>query len=537
MTTVREATYQFLREVEMTAIFGNPGSTELPFLRDMPSDFKYFLALHERSAAGIALGYAMGRGKAAFVNLHSVASVGNGLSAIVDAHYNHVPLVITTGQQDRRQVLAEPFLVSRAVEVVRPYVKWVCEPLRADDVPAAIARGYYIAMQPPMGPVFISIPMDDWTHECQPVPVRNVSQVVYADPLKLVDLCHALDASKNPALVVGSQIEEDHAFEQVLALAAHLDADVYQEPIASRWTFPRRHRLFRGALLPGQRPLAEQLAAHETVVVLGAPVFLYYSYVPGDPLRPGTKLFQITNSPHDAAAALTGTSIVGNLAAAAEYLRAHTIKREPRTPSLERKPEPQLEAVLSPAFVFSVLNRLLPPDAIIAEECPSSKGDLDRHILLDQPQSFYSVRSGILGFGAPAAVGFQLAHPGRRVICPVGDGSIQYSIQALWSAVQYKLPVIFIVLCNSDYSALKSFCDFTQVGRNVPGMDLPGIDIAQIASGYGMKAESVDRPEALEAALIAAFASTEPRLISVKIESKVDKCMGMDQSVNPPKYR
>jgi benzoylformate decarboxylase len=142
MSTVREVAYDLLRHLGMTSIFGNPGSTELPFLRDMPADFRYFLALHERSAAGMALGYAMGRGEAVFVNLHSVASVGNGLSAIIDAHYNHVPLVITTGQQDRRQVLAEPFLVSRAVDVVKPYVKWACEPLCAQDVPAAIARGY-----------------------------------------------------------------------------------------------------------------------------------------------------------------------------------------------------------------------------------------------------------------------------------------------------------------------------------------------------------------------------------------------------------
>lgn len=537
MTTVREATYQFLREAEMTAIFGNPGSTELPFLRDMPADFKYFLALQERSAAGIALGYAMGKGRAAFVNLHSVASVGNGLAAIVDAYYNHVPLVITTGQQDRRQVLAEPFLVSRAIEVVKPYVKWACEPLRAEDVPAAIARGFYIAMQPPMGPVFISIPMDDWTRECEPVAVRNVSRVVYADPSRLADLAHELDVSKNPVLVVGSQVEEDHAFEQVLALAEHLDADVYHEPIAARWTFPRSHRLFRGALLPAQQPLAGQLAPYDTVVVLGAPVFLYYSYVPGDSIRPGTKLFQITNSPHDAAAALAGTSTVGDLAAAAEYLLAHTRRRNPRSSSHTQPPRPQAESTLTPSLLFSVLNRLLPPDAIIAEECPSSKGDLDRHIFLDQPQSFYSVRSGILGFGAPAAVGLQLAHPRRRVVCPVGDGSIQYSIQVLWSAVQYKVPAIFIVLCNSDYSALKSFCDFTHVGRNVPGMDLPGIDITKIASGYGMKAENVDRSEALEGALSAAFASDEPHLISVRIKSQVDKCMGMDQSVNPPKYR
>lgn len=164
----------------MAVIFGNPGSTELPFLRDMPKDFKYVLALHERSAAGAALGYAMGRGEAAFVNLHSIASVGNGLSAIIDAHYCHAPLVITTGQQDRRHLMAEPFLSSRAVEVVKPYVKWAYEPLRGQDVPAAIAHGYYLAMQAPMGPVFISIPMDDWMQQTDEIAGARCDQNCHA---------------------------------------------------------------------------------------------------------------------------------------------------------------------------------------------------------------------------------------------------------------------------------------------------------------------------------------------------------------------
>ncbi len=522
----------------MTVIFGNPGSTELPFLRDLPADFRYVLALHERSAAGMALGYAMARGKAAFVNLHSIASAGNGLSAFIDAAYCHAPLVVTTGQQDRRQVLAEPFLVSRAVDVVKPYVKWAYEPLRAEDVPAAIARGYHLAMQPPMGPVFISIPMDDWTHPCQPLACREVSQTVMPDPTALDVVVRALDASPNPAIVVGAQIEEDRGWHEVIALAEHLNADVYQEPIASRWTFPRTHRLFRGGLLPAQQPLADQLAAYETVVVLGAPIFLYYAYVPGNPIKPGTKLFQITNSPVDASAALAGTSIVGNLAAAVQYIRAHAKATHRGAASPLPKPaEPKPEYPLTPAYLFSVLNRVMPPNAVICEECPSSKGDLDRHVQLDQPGSFYSVRTGILGFGVPAAVGLQLAHRDRRVVCPVGDGSIQYSIQTLWSAVQYDAPVIFIVVRNSDYSALKGFCDFTHVDRNVPGMDIPAIDMVKIAQGYGMTAHEVDRPEDLEPTLKEAFASKSPRLISVNVAKGGQTCMGMDQSVNPPNYR
>jgi benzoylformate decarboxylase len=537
MITVREATYQLLRELGMKVIFGNPGSSELPFLKDMPPDFRYVLGLHERTAAGMALGYSLGKRAPAFVNLHSIASAGNGLSAIIDACYCHAPLVITTGQQDRRHVLAEPFLVSRAVEVVRPYVKWAFEPLRPEDVPASIARGYYLATQPPQGPVFISIPMDDWNHPCELVPQRKVSTRIAPDLAALDEVVVALGACRRPALVAGPQIEEDGAWDAVVALSEHLNAEVYQDPIASRWTFPRGHGLFRGGLLPAQGPLAEQLKLHDVVVVLGAPIFLYYAYVPGDTIAGGTKLFQITNSPCDAAAALAGTSIVGNIASGAQYLLRHTMKLE-RTPvAPNRLPaQPLPEYPILPSYLFSVLNKLLPADAVIAEECPSSKGDLDNHIVRDHPGSFYSVRSGILGFGLPLAVGLQMADPERRVICPVGDGSAQYSIQALWSAVQQKAPVIFIVLQNDDYSALRGFRDFTKVGENVPGIEIPGIDAVKIAQGYGMEAMRADRPEELEPALRKALDFTGPILISVKVQKGGQKTFGMDRSVKPPNY-
>jgi benzoylformate decarboxylase len=272
-------------------------------------------------------------------------------------------------------------------------------------------------------------------------------------------------------------------------------------------------------------------------VVLGAPVFLYYAYVPGHTIKPGTKLFQITNSPHHASAALAGISIVGNLAAAARYLRAHAEARKRSVASTKKEPpQPKPEYPITPAYLFSVLSRVMPRDAVVCEECPSSKGDLDRYLTSDEPGSFYSVPNGVLGFGLPAAVGLQLANPERRVVCPVGDGSIQYSVQSLWSAVQYNAAVIFIVLRNGDYTALKSFCDFTRVGRNVHGMDIPGIDMVKIAQGYGMAAQEVDRPENLEAVLKEAFASPGPRLISVNVAKGGQTCMGMNQSVNPPNY-
>ena len=145
-------------------MFGNPGSTELPFLSDWPDDIDYVLGLQEASVVGMADGYAQATRNAGFVNLHSGAGVGNALGNIYTAHRNQTPLVITAGQQARSILPLQAFLYAeRASEFPRPYVKYSVEPARAEDVPAAIARAYYVAMQPPCGPTFVSMPIDDWT--------------------------------------------------------------------------------------------------------------------------------------------------------------------------------------------------------------------------------------------------------------------------------------------------------------------------------------------------------------------------------------
>ena len=148
--TVRDAVLQLLRSLGMQRIFGNPGSTELPLFLDFPADFEYVLGLQESVVVGMADGYATATGNAAFVNLHSAVGVGHAMGAIFTAWKNRTPLVITAGQQARSLFPFDPFLFSaQATELPKPYVKWSCEPARAEDVPQAIAHGYYLAMQPP----------------------------------------------------------------------------------------------------------------------------------------------------------------------------------------------------------------------------------------------------------------------------------------------------------------------------------------------------------------------------------------------------
>ncbi len=175
LATVREVTHDLLRALGLTTIFGNPGSTEMRFLRDLPDGLRYVLALQESSAVAMADGYAQVTGNAAFVNLHSAVGVGHALGSIFTAMRNRTPLVVTAGQQTRAMLPTEPYLFAeQATELPRPYVKWSCEPARAEDVPPALARAYYLAMQRPRGPTFVSIPEDDWD-ACAPPSERGAS--------------------------------------------------------------------------------------------------------------------------------------------------------------------------------------------------------------------------------------------------------------------------------------------------------------------------------------------------------------------------
>src|SRR5919199_2046928 len=188
MATVREAVYELLRRRGMTTVFGNPGSTELPFLAEFPGDFRYVLGLQEATVVGVADGFAQASGRPALVNLHTAPGVGNAMGAIFNAQANKSPLLVTAGQQVRAHITMQANLTNRdATRVVHPFVKWSFEPPRAQDVPHALARAIHTASLPPKGPAFVSLPMDDWNldadeAEAQIAIDRKVEPRFGADP-------------------------------------------------------------------------------------------------------------------------------------------------------------------------------------------------------------------------------------------------------------------------------------------------------------------------------------------------------------------
>lgn len=527
MATVREATLDLLRSLDMTTVFGNPGSTEIPFLKDFPEDFTYVLALQEASVLGMADGYAQGTGCPALVNLHTAPGLGNALGNLVSASHNNAPLVVTAGQQDRRHVAQEPLLTGRLVDLARPYVKRAVEPLRAEDVPGEILRACHTASQPPRGPVFVSVPMDDWDHEATAElhPRREVIRASVPDLEALDRVTEALRSARSPAIVAGAGVDRAGAFHEVAELAERLGAAAWSDPISGRAGFPQDHPLYQGQLAPAQAQLAKQLSGHDVVLVLGAPVFLYYPYVPGPTLEEGTRLFHVTEDPQEAARATLGTSIVGDVGAAVRHVAA-------RLPAARERPEPgapperpERTEPMSVAYAMHVLGEALPRETIVADESISSNPQLKRYVLARTPGGYYTSAAGGLGWAMPAAVGLKLASPERPVACVIGDGSAAYSVQALWTAARYEAPVVFYVIDNSGYSILKGFRDALGAS-GVPGLDLPGIDLVRIAEGLGCAAEHVSEPGGLEGAIQRALDSGRPYLLNVAVDPTPPPLLG-----------
>lgn len=516
--TVRDEVIALLNHLGITTIFGNPGSTELPMFRDLPDHFRYVLGLQESVVVGMADGYAQATRNAAIINLHSAAGVGHALGNIFTAYKNQTPLVVTAGQQARSILPYEPFLhAERATEFPRPYVKWASEPARAEDVPAAILRAYHVAMQPPYGPTFVSIPVDDWDRPCPPLSISRASQQVRGDSALLAEAAEMLAAARAPVFVVGAGIAIDDAWDEVIALAERHKASVWVAPLAARNGFPEDHPLFRGFLSAFRESIVADLGGADLVVVLGAPAFTYHAEGGGPHLPEGAKLLQIADDPSMAARLPVGLGIVSTLKPALAELLAGPKPIVRTIPAPRPAPDSLPDAPFTDAVLMQRLAACRPKGSIIVEEAASSRGAMHDHLPILDRDGFYTCASGGLGHGLPAAVGVALGRPDEQVIALIGDGASMYAIQSLWSAAQLGLTnITFVIVNNGRYEALHVFGRHFGL-QKLHGTHLPGLDFVGLAQAQGVAAVRVESAADFEAALAKAFAHDGPMLVDAVV--------------------
>lgn len=550
MTSVtgREVLLEVLRTEGVTHVFGNPGSTELPLIDALADagDLHYVLALQEATAAGMADGYAQATGRPSFLNLHTSAGLGNAVGNLTNAKANGTPMVVTAGQQDERQLVADPLLSGPLVELAAPTSKWSHEVRSLGELGTVLRRAFADAAKPPAGPVFASLRMD-LLERRGPVdevgaPPRS-TVVVDAVAGGLEELAELLvgPAVGKVAVVVGDEVATARAQAAAAELAEALGAPVFGSPLHGREVFDPRHPLWAGMLAPAAAAVRQALEPFERVLLVGGQAFMVYPYSPGSPVPGRTELLHLSPDPvplaraHPVRLAVAGgvgpslgalVALVrarADAVAAADAVEEAAARRAEAIDRLESTASDRYGAApMHPQAAAHALVRSIPPGTAVVDEAITT-GVYVRgfhHRAVDD--GYFFCKGGGLGWGMPAACGVSLARGGDPVLCVVGDGSAMYSPQALWTAAREGLSVVFAVVDNGQYRILKDYLrgmggDAARTG-NFVGMDLePRVDFVSLAASMGVPATSLGSTHDVGDAVRAAVDTGGPHLLHLPI--------------------
>ncbi len=544
--TGRDAFLRVLKDEGVVKMFGNPGTTELPIMHALSSapEMGYVLGLQEAVVIAMADGYARASNKLVSCNVHVAPGLGNAIGSIYTSMMSGTPMIVTAGQQEQGHGLTEPLLYAPLVPIAQPVVKWAVEVNRIEDLPRILRRAAKVATTAPTGPVFISLPGDILNNEAaiDMGEVTRVDTAVRPSDAALEQLARRLLAAKRPVILAGHEIATADAFAEAAALAETLGAPVLQQTVAWGAHFPSEHPAYIGALNRDQKYVRSVLAPYDLMLCVGADLLKMSVWSETEPLPETTKVAMIgqrdwemgKNFPAEIALRAdvkeTLKALVPLLkkfggAALAERAEASLAEIATRNWSAQRAQRKARvttpEGKLLPAeWVMMRMSEKLPKDAIVVEEGLTSTTTLPIYFPFRDRSSFFGNVSGGIGWGIAAAVGIQIAEPKRRVVAVIGDGSAMYSITALWSAANQKLPVIFLIANNEGYQILKNRLKAFH-GNDTPiGMDFndPPMNVTKIAEGFGVAAERVDTAAGFDAAMDKALARTDgPTLIEVMV--------------------
>ena len=550
LITGSSAFLALLKDEGVTHLFGNPGTTELPVMDALKDhgDLTYVLGMQESLVVAMADGYARASGKLGACNVHVAPGLGNAMGAIYNAKFTGTPMIITAGQQEQGHGLTEPLLYDPLVPIATPLVKWAVEINRLEDMPRIVHRAAKVAMTPPTGPVFISLP-GDVLNDQKGVELGGSTRVdtrVRPSDEGLDTLAARLLAAKAPVLLVGNEVVTSDAFAEVAQFAETLGAPAYQQTTTYGSHFPSEHRAFMGALSRIQKDVRGILEAYDLLVVIGADVLRMSVFSEIEPLPDGMPIVQIgledwemgknyrseialRGDVRETLAALNPVVEAKGGAAHAKVARARLDAVADRNWSALRKQRSELalakrETVpIDGDWLMMDICNALPQDAIVVNEGLTTAWNLLHFLPFHDRYNFHSFASGGIGWALPAAVGVQLAQPDRPVVAIIGDGSAMYSIQALWTAAHLKLPITFVIANNQGYRIIKQRLLAFHGNDNFIGMDFtdPPIDFVGLAGSLGMAAERISEPAAMRPALDAALGSDGPTLLDVMVERSV----------------
>ncbi|MEC8135218.1 MAG: thiamine pyrophosphate-binding protein, partial [Pseudomonadota bacterium] len=525
--------------------------TELPImhaLKDHP-DLTYVMGMQESVVVAMADGYSRATGELVACNVHVAPGLGNAMGALYNCKFTGTPLIITAGQQELGHGLTEPLLYDPLVPIAEPLVKWATEITRLEDMPRIVRRAAKIAMTPPMGPVFISLPGDILNNEAGidlGTSTRINTRNRPADDV-LETLADRLLRAENPMVVCGNEIVTSDALAEAGNFASALGATVYQQTVPYGSHFLSEHPCFVGGLSRSQPQVRSTLEPYDLMIVLGADVLRMSVWDAVDPLPEDLPIIQIGLNDWEmgknyAAEMAIGSDVRETLKALTPVLKERggsqladaATKRMAalasknwsanRASLIEKIESEGSGEPINPDWLMLQISEALPDNGIIVNEGVTASRYLNDIHPYRERHDFHGLASGGIGWGIAAAVGVQLAHPDRPVCAIIGDGSSMYSIQAIWSAANQNLPMTYVIVNNGGYRIIKQRLKSFHQNDHFIGMDFkdPEVNFAALAQSMGVTAERVTGSTKLRAALDNALANKSgPNLIEVICEGSV----------------
>ena len=546
----KRAFLDLLKQEGVEIVFGNPGTTELPLMDAfaVENEIRYVLGLQEAALMAMADGYAQASGKLAVLNLHVAPGLGNAMGMLYDAQKAGSPILVTAGQQDLEYLVTEPILSADLPALARPFVKWAAQVDRLADLPRLVHRAAKTALAPPTGPVFLSLPGDILKGEADldlMTPTR-IAPRLRGDPAAVAAAAQLLAQAKRPLVVAGDAVAQSHAHAELVELAELIGAPVYTEFVPNTASFPSSHPLFRGSMVRLTPDVRKVLEQHDVLFSVGGDLFTLSLPNPVDPMPPNLPLIHLDVDPWeigknypaqvailgdpkgtlpDITAAVRERMSSGARGAARERLEAAGDASLAERAALKAKARALADKVpVQPLALLEAIGDMLPKDAVVIEEALSSAPGIRQLIRSEDPQSYFGLRGGGIGWGLPAAIGVKLALPDRPVVALIGDGSAMYTVQGLWTAAHDRIPVIFVILNNTSYRILKqrivALRGLAEQADTYVGMELtdPAIDFVALARALGIEAQRAKTVHETTDLIAQGLKDNSPLLIDVAMD-------------------
>jgi len=434
------------------------------------------------------------------------------------------------------------------VQMTRNYTKWSAEVVHASELAAVLRRAFKVAKSPPTGPVFLSLPwnmMDEET-DAEITPSSPGYYRIRPDCEALDKAADILARSDNPLMLIGDRIAQSQGTEKAVVLAETLGVPVYSLSF-SEVNFPTGHPLYQGGLNVSSptRRTRDMLAEADTILAVGCDLVAQHWHTPQPLLGATDRVIHLDSSQWEiekrfpVSVGLWADPREGmkELAEALEHRLSPSKKEEARqrTASLgqakaqrreafHRRAEEARERVpIAPEVLTTELARALPSNAIVADESITVRSALAAAINTDRPGDYFGARGGGLGWGMPGPLGLKLAFPDRPVVAVVGDGSSMYTIQALWTASRYGIPVTYVICNNRSYKIVKEgmarYLAGTGRESEYIGLDFfaKPLEIARLAQSFDLLGLKVERPQELRPALEKALSADRTAVVDVTI--------------------